>query len=191
MELDPTVRKELIEKVSESINPKVRFRRSLKVTSWEATVMFSYILKKVLDVTVAIVVGLFLLPLFLLTALCIWVEDPGPVLYYQTRVGQNGRHFKFYKFRSMILNADNLKAGLTAMNESTAGVIFKMKKDPRITRVGKVIRKLSIDELPQLLNVLIGDMSLVGQYIQSASFLNDLLLLLKTIPAVLTGKGAY
>ncbi len=239
MELDPTVRKELIEKVSESLNPKVRFRRSLKVTSWETTVMFSYILKRVLDMTVAIVGGLFFLPLCLLTALCIWIENPGPVLYYQTRVGRNGKHFKFYKFRSMVVNADHLKAELAAMNESKAGVIFKIKKDPRITRVGKIIRKLSIDELPQLLNVLIGDMSLVGprpplpsevakytleerkrlhvipgitclwqvsgrsdipfneqvmldmQYIQSASFLNDLLLLLKTIPAVLTGKGAY
>jgi lipopolysaccharide/colanic/teichoic acid biosynthesis glycosyltransferase len=239
MELDPTVRKELIEKVSESIHPKIRIRRSIKVTSWEATVMFSYILKRVLDITVSIVGGLFFLPLCLLTALCIWIENPGTILFYQTRVGRNGKHFKFYKFRSMILNADHLKAELAAMNESTAGVIFKIKKDPRITRVGRIIRKLSIDELPQLLNVLIGDMSLVGprpplpsevakytlderkrlhvipgitclwqvsgrsdipfneqvmldmQYIQSASLLNDLLLLLKTIPAVLTGKGAY
>ena len=110
MELDPTVRKELLEKVSESINPKIRFRRSIKVTSWEVTVIFSYLLKRVLDITVAIVAGLFFLPLCLLTALCIWIENPGPVLYYQTRVGRNGKHFKFYKFRSMIINADHLKA---------------------------------------------------------------------------------
>jgi len=239
MELDPTVRKELIEKVSDSINPRIRFRRALKVTSWETTVRFSYLLKRVLDITVSITASLFFLPLLLLTALAIWIENPGPVLYFQTRVGRNGKHFRFYKFRSMIINADHLKAELANKNESSAGVIFKMKKDPRITRVGRVIRKLSIDELPQLLNVLMGDMSLVGsrpplpsevakytleerkrlhvipgitclwqvsgrsdipfneqvmldmQYIQSASFVNDILLLLKTIPAVLTGKGAY
>ena len=239
MELDPTVRKELIEKVSDSINPRIRFRRALKVTSWETTVRFSYLLKRVLDITVSITASLFFLPLLLLTALAIWIENPGPVLYFKTRVGRNGKHFRFYKFRSMIINADHLKAELAHKNESSAGVIFKMKKDPRITRVGRVIRKLSIDELPQLLNVLMGDMSLVGprpplpsevakytleerkrlhvipgitclwqvsgrsdipfneqvmldmQYIQSASFVNDILLLLKTIPAVLTGKGAY
>jgi lipopolysaccharide/colanic/teichoic acid biosynthesis glycosyltransferase len=239
MELDPTVRKELLEKVSQSINPKIRFRRALKVTSWETTVRFSYILKRALDITVSLFALFFFLPLLFITALAIWIEDPGPVLYIQTRVGRNGKHFRFYKFRSMILNADQLKAALASKNESSAGVIFKIKKDPRITKVGRIIRKLSIDELPQLLNVLMGDMSLVGprpplpaevakytleerkrlhvipgitclwqvsgrsdipfneqvmldmQYIKSASFLNDILLLLKTIPAVLTGKGAY
>jgi lipopolysaccharide/colanic/teichoic acid biosynthesis glycosyltransferase len=239
MELDPTVRKELIQKVSEAINPRTRFRRTLKVTSWETTVKFSYLLKRVLDITGSVFALLLFLPLLFLTALAIWIENPGPVFYFQTRVGLNGKHFRFYKFRSMILNADHLKAELASMNESSAGVIFKIKKDPRITRVGRVIRKLSIDELPQLLNVLMGDMSLVGprppipgevekytleerkrlhvipgitclwqvsgrsdipfneqvkldmQYIQSASFLNDIRLLLKTIPAVLTGRGAY
>jgi lipopolysaccharide/colanic/teichoic acid biosynthesis glycosyltransferase len=239
MELDPTVRKELIRKVSSSINPKARFGRTLKVASWEATVALSYFLKRVLDITASVAAILALSPIFILTALAIWLENPGPVFYVQIRVGRNGRHFRFYKFRSMILNADKIKKELEARNESKEGVIFKMKKDPRITRVGRIIRKFSIDELPQLLNVLKGDMSLVGprpplpsevaeytlehrkrlhvipgitclwqvsgrsdipftdqvrldlQYIQSASFVNDFRLLLKTIPAVLSGRGAY
>ena len=239
MELDPTVRKELIRTISNSINPKFRFRKRLKATAWEATIMFSYLLKRMLDTIVSAIVLILLLPLFIFTAVAIWVENPGPVFYYQIRVGLNGRHFKFYKFRSMVVNADKIKHELAARNESKAGVIFKMKKDPRITKVGKIIRKFSVDELPQLINVLKGDMSLVGprpplpdevleytleqrkrlhvipgitglwqvsgrsdipftdqvrldmQYIQSASFLNDIILLLKTIPAVLTGRGAY
>ena len=239
MELDPTVRRELIRQISGSLNPKVRYRRALKVTAWETTVRFSYILKRALDISVSIAVLFVLLPLLFCTAIVIWIEDPGPVFYAQIRVGMNGRHFRFYKFRSMVVNADKFKQELASRNESAAGVIFKMKKDPRITKVGKIIRKFSIDELPQLYNVLIGDMSLVGprpplpaevakytleqrkrlhvipgitclwqvsgrsdipftdqvkldmQYIQSAGFLNDIRLLLKTIPAVLTGKGAY
>ena len=239
MELDPTVRRELIRQISGSLNPKVRYRRALKVTAWETTVRFSYILKRALDISVSIAVLIVLLPLLFCTAIVIWIEDPGPVFYAQIRVGLNGRHFRFYKFRSMVVNADRFKQELASRNESAAGVIFKMKKDPRITKVGKIIRKFSIDELPQLFNVLIGDMSLVGprpplpaevakytleqrkrlhvipgitclwqvsgrsdipftdqvkldmQYIQSAGFLNDIQLLLKTIPAVLTGRGAY
>ena len=207
--------------------------------AWESTIMFSYLLKRLLDMSVSIAALLVLAPLFLLTACSIWIEDPGPVFYVQIRVGRNGRHFRFYKFRSMVINADKIKKELAAQNESSAGVIFKMKKDPRITKVGRIIRKFSIDELPQLINVLKGDMSLVGprpplpvevaeytleqrkrlhvipgitclwqvsgrsdipftdqvrldmQYIQSAGFLNDIRLLFKTIPAVLTGRGAY
>lgn len=239
MELDPTVRRELIRQLSGSLNPRVRYRRALKVTAWEITIRFSYLLKRILDISISIAALIVLFPLLLITAIAIWIEDPGAVFYAQIRVGQNGRHFRFYKFRSMVVNADKLKQDLAGHNESSAGVIFKMKKDPRITRVGKIIRKFSIDELPQLLNVLMGDMSLVGprpplpgevakytleqrkrlhvipgitclwqvsgrsdipftdqvkldmQYIQSAGFLNDIRLLLKTIPAVLTGKGAY
>ena len=239
MDLDPTVRRELIRQISGSLNPKVRYRRTLKVTAWETTIRLSYLLKRVLDITVSISVMIVLLPLLFFTAIAIWIEDPGAVFYTQIRVGQNGRHFRFYKFRSMVVNADKFKQELADRNESSAGVIFKMKKDPRITKVGKIIRKFSIDELPQLINVLMGDMSLVGprpplpaevakytleqrkrlhvipgitclwqvsgrsdipftdqvkldmQYIQSSGFLNDILLLLKTIPAVLTGKGAY
>jgi len=239
MELDPTVRKELIRSISSSINPRFRYRRRLKVTAWETTIMFSYLLKRILDTAVSALALIMLLPLLTLTAIAIWVENPGPIFYTQIRVGLNGRHFKFYKFRSMVVNADNIKKELAAYNESASGVIFKMKKDPRITKVGRIIRKFSIDELPQLINVLNGDMSLVGprpplpievgeytleerkrlhvipgitclwqvsgrsdipftdqvrldmMYIQSASFMNDIILLLKTIPAVLTGRGAY
>jgi len=162
MELDPTVRKELIRTISSSINPRFRYRRRMKVKAWETTIMFSYLLKRVLDIIVSTLALVILLPLLLLTAIAIWVENPGTVLYTQIRVGLNGRHFRFYKFRSMVVNADKIKQELAAYNESKAGVIFKMKKDPRITKVGKIIRKFSIDELPQLINVLKGDMSLVG-----------------------------
>jgi exopolysaccharide biosynthesis polyprenyl glycosylphosphotransferase len=239
MELDPTVRKELIRKISGTINPQTRFKRTMKVSIWELTIRFSYVMKRMLDLTVSVTAMLLLMPLFILTAIAIYIEDPGPVFYFQIRVGRNGRHFKFYKFRSMVVNAEKIKQELAGKNESADGVIFKMKKDPRITKVGKIIRKLSIDELPQLINVLKGDMSLVGprpplpnevakytlehrkrlhvipgitclwqvsgrsdipftdqvrldlQYIQSASFLTDILLLMKTVPAVLSGRGAY
>ncbi len=183
--------------------------------------------------------GLVMLsPVFMITALLIKLEDGGPLFFGQNRVGKWGHIFKMYKFRSMIVGADKIKDTLLEQNES-GGVIFKMKRDPRITRVGRVIRKLSIDELPQLFNVLKGDMSLVGprppvprevaeyelsdrrrleiipgltclwqvsgrsdinfegqvrldvQYLESQSLIGDIILLLKTIPAVLSGRGAY
>jgi lipopolysaccharide/colanic/teichoic acid biosynthesis glycosyltransferase len=193
----------------------------------------------VLDVVVSLLALIMLSPLFLITWLAIKVEDPGPSIYIQNRIGKWGKTFAMYKFRSMVMNADALKDQLLKQNESEAGVIFKMKNDPRITRTGKIIRKLSIDELPQLVNVLKGDMSLVGprppvqrevdeysiahrmrlevtpgitclwqiggrsdidfegqvrldvQYIRERRFLKDVLILLKTVPAVLLGKGAY
>lgn len=239
MELDQTVRKELIRRISGTIQPSYRYRGKLKVTAWEITVRLSYLMKRLLDITVSLAALIALSPIFLVTALAIRLEDPGPVFYTQIRVGRNGKHFRFYKFRSMVMNADKIKAQLAAQNESSAGVIFKMKNDPRIHKTGKIIRKFSIDELPQLINVLKGDMSLVGprppipdevaqytleqrkrlhampgitclwqvsgrsdipfpdqvrldlQYIQSAGIINDIRLLLKTIPAVLTGRGAY
>jgi lipopolysaccharide/colanic/teichoic acid biosynthesis glycosyltransferase len=100
-------------------------------------------------------------PLMVVIALLIWAEDRGPVLYSQDRVGKDGRHFRFYKFRSMVRNADALREVIEEHNEAD-GPIFKMKRDPRITRVGRTLRRYSFDELPQLWNVLIGDMSLVG-----------------------------
>jgi len=105
---------------------------------------------------------LLLLPLFLIVSIAIKIEDPkGTIFYSQVRVGEDKRKFKMFKFRSMVSNADKLLATLLEQNE-VDGAMFKMKEDPRITRVGKFIRKYSIDELPQILNVLIGNMSLVG-----------------------------
>ena len=118
--------------------------------------------KRLLDV-VATGAGLLLLaPLFALVAIAIRLDSPGPVLFSQTRVGKHGRTFRCWKFRSMFVDAEARKAALMAENEMDGGVIFKMKRDPRITRVGRFIRKASIDELPQLWNVFVGDMSLVG-----------------------------
>ncbi len=118
-------------------------------------------LKRGIDI-IGSLFGLILLsPVFALTALAIKVEDRGPVFFASDRAGKWGKRFKMFKFRSMILEADQLKDDLLDQNE-TGGVIFKMKHDPRITTVGRLIRKLSIDELPQLFNVLRGDMSLVG-----------------------------
>lgn len=107
--------------------------------------------------------GLLLLsPLFLLVALLIKLEDGGPVLFVQTRVGHNGREFPMYKFRSMVPDAEKRFQELLHRNEHREGITFKIKDDPRVTRIGKWLRKLSLDELPQLYNVLVGDMSLVG-----------------------------
>ncbi|MDM0979086.1 sugar transferase [Clostridium perfringens] len=107
--------------------------------------------------------GLIILsPVFLIVAIAIKLEDSkGSVLFSQKRVGQYGKEFNMYKFRSMVSNAEELKAKLMEQNEMS-GPMFKMKHDPRITKVGKFIRKTSIDELPQLINILKGEMSLVG-----------------------------
>ena len=118
--------------------------------------------KRLLDI-VATGAGLLMLaPLFALVAIAIRLDSSGAVLFSQTRVGRHGRTFRCWKFRSMFVDAEARKAALMADNEMDGGVIFKMKRDPRITRVGRFIRKASIDELPQLWNVFTGDMSLVG-----------------------------
>lgn len=117
--------------------------------------------KRLFDV-VASACGLVILsPVFLITAIAIKADDGGPVFYNQERIGKDGKPFKMYKFRSMKVNADKEIEKLTKHNE-VKGAMFKMKNDPRITRVGKFIRKTSIDEFPQLLNVLLGQMSIVG-----------------------------
>jgi exopolysaccharide biosynthesis polyprenyl glycosylphosphotransferase len=118
--------------------------------------------KRLVDILFSLC-GLFLLiPAFLLIVILIKVEDPkGGILFRQKRVGKNGKEFMMFKFRSMVHNAESLLDNLLQFNETT-GAMFKMKEDPRITRVGKVLRKYSLDELPQLFNVLKGDMSLVG-----------------------------
>jgi len=118
--------------------------------------------KRILDIIGAIIGLAILSPIMVLVALLIKIEDPrAPVIFKQIRVGKNGRHFVMYKFRSMVMNAEELLKELKKFNEAS-GPIFKMKDDPRVTRVGKFIRRTSIDELPQLWNVLKGDMSLVG-----------------------------
>jgi lipopolysaccharide/colanic/teichoic acid biosynthesis glycosyltransferase len=180
-----------------------------------------------------------LLPIFLLVSLSILIEDGFPVIYTSKRVGLNGREFQFYKFRSMVRNADQLRENLEGQNESDDGITFKMKNDPRVLKCGRFLRRSSIDEIPQFINVLAGDLSIVGprpplpeevkaytlnerkrlhvkpgltclwqiggradipfneqvgldmQYIQSQSLWKDIVIMLKTIPAVLFGRGAY
>lgn len=119
-------------------------------------------MKRCMDVMGALVGLIFLSWLFIIIAILIKIEDPkGPILFTQKRVGKDGKEFNMYKFRSMVSNAEDLLKDLLKFNE-VSGAMFKMKDDPRITKVGKFIRKTSIDELPQLLNVLKGEMSLVG-----------------------------
>lgn len=118
--------------------------------------------KRIIDVLCATIGMILLSPLFLIVALLIKIEDKnGPVIFKQIRIGKDGKEFNMYKFRSMVANAEELKAKLMEQNEAT-GPVFKIKHDPRVTKVGKFIRKTSIDELPQLFNVLKGEMSLVG-----------------------------
>ena len=214
-------------------------RRSLRLTAWRFTVRMSYAVKRFVDIVGSGVGMVLLSPVFLGIAAAVKFTSPGPVFFTQIRVGRYGRHFRFYKFRSMRQDAEALKANLLAQNESKDGVIFKMKDDPRITRVGKFLRRTSLDELPQLWNVFIGDMSLVGprppvpkevqeytledrkrldvipgitclwqikgrsdipfheqvrldkEYIRAPGVWKDLKILLKTIPAIIGGKGAY
>jgi len=195
-------------------------------------------LKRGLDIVVSFLMLVLLSPLFALIAILVKLEDRGPVFFAQTRVGQFGREFKMFKLRSMCLNAEQRLKELIEKNHHKEGVTFKIKDDPRITRVGKWLRKFSFDELPQLYNVLIGDMSLVGprpplprevskyslpqrrrlaikpgitciwqisgraeidfsgqvqldvDYIESQGFWVDIKILARTIPAVLSGKGA-
>jgi lipopolysaccharide/colanic/teichoic acid biosynthesis glycosyltransferase len=117
--------------------------------------------KRVLDVVLAVSGLLVLAPLLLLIAVAIRAEDGGPVLFRQERLGRGGASFLVYKLRTMGVDAEQRKADLLEGNEST-GLLFKMRSDPRITRVGRWLRRTSLDELPQLLNVVRGDMSLVG-----------------------------
>lgn len=120
--------------------------------------------KRIFDVSVSAACLLVLLPLLLFIALLVRLDSPGPALYRQTRVGWRGRTFSMYKFRSMVVDADQKLNDLlgSMIDESTHGVLFKVRNDPRVTRVGRFLRKHSLDELPQLWNVLVGTMSLVG-----------------------------
>ena len=210
-----------------------------KMRRWRMLIRLAHFLKRLLDIIGSICALIISSPIILFTSLAIKLDDGGPILFKQTRVGEGGKLFKIWKFRSMVLNADQIKDEILEQNQHGDGVTFKMKDDPRITKPGKWIRKLSIDEFPQFVNVLKGDMSLVGprppvprevalygarhlrrlrakpgitclwqiggradidfegqvrldlQYIHSQSVWQDIIILLKTVPAVLLGKGAY
>ncbi|MDE6209330.1 MAG: sugar transferase [Lachnospiraceae bacterium] len=119
-------------------------------------------IKRAVDIVGSLAGIILTSPIMLVTAIAIKIDSKGPVIFKQQRVGMNGRHFNIYKFRSMCNDAESLKKKLMDQNEMEGEFMFKMQDDPRITRVGKFIRKTSIDELPQFFNVLIGNMSLVG-----------------------------
>jgi len=127
---------------------------------WQKSTVY-FVVKRLADIFLSVLGIIFLSPIMLITAIAIKIESEGPVIFSQQRVGKNGKLFKMYKFRSMVADAEKLKEKLMDQNEMS-GPMFKMTDDPRITRVGKIIRKTSIDELPQLFNVIKGDMSLVG-----------------------------
>jgi exopolysaccharide biosynthesis polyprenyl glycosylphosphotransferase len=118
-------------------------------------------IKRTLDCLFSTVLLVLSAPLFFVIAVLIRLTSPGPVFFRQARVGLNKRQFSIYKFRTMVADAEQLQDQLLAMNEMT-GPVFKIKQDPRVTPLGRILRKTSIDELPQVFNVLMGDMSLVG-----------------------------
>lgn len=239
--LDRATREELLRRYAHGhpLTPWRRLRARFKGATWQLVVGGARAVKRLLDVVGSIALMLALAPVFLLVAVLIKLESPGPVFFRQQRVGRHGRTFAMYKLRSMYVDAERRLAALRAQNEMAGGVTFKMRDDPRVTRVGRYIRKGSIDELPQLWNVLKGDMSLVGPrppipaevaeytladrrrlevtpgitciwqvsgrsqipfkqqveldvaYIESQSLRTDIVLLLRTVPAVLLGRGAY
>jgi lipopolysaccharide/colanic/teichoic acid biosynthesis glycosyltransferase len=212
--------------------------RAIRRLAWRARVELAAELKRALDLAGTALLILASAPILAAIAVAIKLEDGGPVLFRQTRVGRDGRLFIMFKFRSMVPDAEARKAALMAQNEMSDGILFKIRRDPRVTRVGRIIRKLSLDELPQLFNVLRGEMSLVGPrppvpsevalydpghrrrlaalpgitclwqvsgrneidfhgqvqldvaYIERQSIRLDLAILIRTIPAVLAGKGA-
>lgn len=119
-------------------------------------------IKRCFDLSCSILLLLLLSPIYLAIAILITLDSPGPVFFRQNRVGLHGKNFKIWKFRTMVNNAEKLQASLETNNEIKDGVLFKIKNDPRVTRIGKFLRLYSLDELPQILNVLVGEMSLVG-----------------------------
>jgi lipopolysaccharide/colanic/teichoic acid biosynthesis glycosyltransferase len=163
---DEELRSQLVWRFTVAQRPIGRWRLNAYVMrkrlAWRAVVAGALIIKRAFDIVGSFIALILLTPLFLLIALLIKLEDRGPVLLKQIRVGKHGGEFKMYKFRSMIVNAEAKLAELLAQNKHADGVTFKIENDPRITRVGKWLRKFSLDEFPQFFNVLIGNMSLVG-----------------------------
>jgi len=131
---------------------------TLSTTPQKTDLLF---IKRLLDILTSLIALFLISPILLATAIVIWIDSSGPILFKQKRVGLNGRTFTFYKFRSMVKDAEQIRSRFGHLNEMS-GPVFKIREDPRLTKVGKFIRKYSIDELPQLFNVLKGDMSLVG-----------------------------
>ena len=131
------------------------------ITFFRESHILQLFIKRFMDIVISGLMLILLSPLFLIVAIAIKLDSQGPIFFAQERVGMNKRAFKLLKFRSMVVNAEELKEALADQNE-VDGPVFKIKKDPRITRVGRFIRKTSIDELPQLWNAFIGDISLVG-----------------------------
>jgi lipopolysaccharide/colanic/teichoic acid biosynthesis glycosyltransferase len=115
--------------------------------------------KRSIDISLGLILLVFLAPVMLTIALLVWLGSSGNIIFYQKRVGKAGVEFSMYKFRTMVVNADEIKSSLSS---EVDGPVFKIKNDPRVTAVGRVLRKWSLDEIPQLFNVLSGDMSLVG-----------------------------
>jgi len=118
-------------------------------------------MKRLLDCIFSLLILTLTLPITLIISLLIFCEDGGPILFKQIRIGKNGKKFNCLKFRTMVINAEELKEQLMCHNEQD-GPVFKIKNDPRITKIGKFLRKTSLDEFPQFINVLMGDMSIVG-----------------------------
>lgn len=216
-----------------------QFRHAVNLLRARWSLAIGPALKRLLDILVSGLALMALAPVFAIVGGAIKATDGGPVLFWQTRVGRYGRLIRFPKFRSMVLDAEAVKQRLLAANDHGDSVTFKMKRDPRITPIGRLIRRLSIDELPQLYLVLKGDLTLVGprppvpsevvrytlrqrrrldvvpgltciwqvsgrsdipfeqqarmdiDYIDRRSVWFDLSLLIRTIPAVLFGRGAY
>lgn len=139
-----------------------RMRLAEKKYAWKIVVGGAYALKRTLDVAVSTALLIALMPFFAVIACLIKCMDPGPVLFWQARVGKWGREFPFPKFRSMVVNAEALKEQLAEQSEHSDSKTFKIKADPRVTRIGRVLRKYSVDEMPQFWCVLKGEMSLVG-----------------------------
>ena len=163
----PLDRQKLLQELSRryggSTSLRLRLRFYRKKYAWLAVVSGAAFLKRLIDIFASAFFLVALSPLFAVVALIIKLTDGGPALYWQTRVGRWGREFPFPKFRSMVVNSDKLRQELLKANDhGSGGITFKMKRDPRITPVGRLIRRTSIDELPQLWCVLRGDMSLVG-----------------------------
>lgn len=156
----------LVDFWANAANPAVikRWRRSIlrRRLLWKLTISGTEAMKRLLDIVGGLAGCLFFAPILAVVAVLIKLEDGGPVFFRQLRIGKGGMPIYIWKLRSMVLNAEEIKKQLEAQNQHAEGVTFKMKRDPRITKVGRWIRKLSLDEAPQVWSVLKGDMALVG-----------------------------